>query len=105
MDSFLGQRIIKRIRQRTFHAIISQEIAFFDKTSSGELVNRLSSDTSLVGKAVTDNISDGLRALVQAVGGVSLMVSFFFPCSDIFKKQPSQFLSFIQAMEETLKQN
>ena len=84
VDSFLGQRIIKKIRQRTFHAIISQEIAFFDKTSSGELVNRLSSDTSLVGKAVTDNISDGLRALVQAIGGVSLMVSFLFPCSVVF---------------------
>ena len=49
-------------------------MTFFDKTSSCELINRLSSDTILVGKAVTDNISDGLRAVVQGVGGVSLMV-------------------------------
>jgi len=69
-----GQNIIKRLRQRTFGSIISQEVAFFDKTSSGELVNRLSSDTSLVGKAVTDNVSDGLRSTVQAIGGISLMV-------------------------------
>ena len=70
-----GQKIIQRLRQRTFSSIISQEMTFFDKTSSGELINRLSSDTALVGKAVTDNISDGLRAVVQGIGGVSLMVS------------------------------
>lgn len=50
-------------------------MAFFDKTSSGELITRLSSDTALVGKALTDNVSDGMRACVQAIGGVSLMVS------------------------------
>lgn len=70
----LGQKIIQRLRSKTFSAIISQEMAFFDRTSSGELINRLSSDTTLVGKAVTDNVSDGLRATVQAIGGISLMV-------------------------------
>ncbi|XP_065661067.1 ATP-binding cassette sub-family B member 10, mitochondrial isoform X2 [Hydra vulgaris] len=69
-----GQRIIQQLRKKTFKSIISQEIAFFDQTSAGELTNRLSNDTILVGKAVTDNISDGLRALTQAVGGISLMV-------------------------------
>lgn len=69
-----GQKIIQRLRSKTFSAIISQEMAFFDRTSSGELINRLSSDTTLVGKAVTDNVSDGLRATVQAIGGISLMV-------------------------------
>lgn len=52
-----------------------QETAFFDRTRTGELINRLSADTILVGKAVTDNVSDGLRAVAQSVAGVSMMVS------------------------------
>lgn len=71
---FIGQRIIQRLRQTTFRSVLSQEIAFYDKEKSGELITRLSTDTSLIGRAITDNVSDGLRACVQAVGGVSLMV-------------------------------
>lgn len=69
-----GQRIIKQFREKLFSSILRQEMAFFDKTKTGELINRLSTDTSLVGQSVTMNISDGLRAVAQAVGGVSMMV-------------------------------
>lgn len=55
-----------------------QEMGFFDKTKTGELVNRLSADTTLVGQSVTQNISDGLRAVAQATGGVGMMVGL--PC-------------------------
>ena len=52
-------------------------MAFFDNNKTGELVNRLSTDTTIIGQSVTTNISDGLRSLFQAVGGLSLMVNFF----------------------------
>ena len=74
---FLGQRIVKRIRQSLFGSIMKQEIAFFDKTRTGELINRLSTDTSVVGLSITNNISDGLRAVMQASIGVSMMVVIF----------------------------
>ncbi len=54
--------------------MLTQETAFFDKNPTGELINRLSSDTTLVGKAITDNVSDGLRSLAQGAAGISLMV-------------------------------
>lgn len=73
--SYLGQKVIKRLRDRLFSAILRQETAFFDRTRTGELINRLSADTILVGKAVTDNVSDGLRAVAQSVAGVSMMAS------------------------------
>ncbi|XP_076464201.1 ATP-binding cassette sub-family B member 10, mitochondrial-like [Babylonia areolata] len=69
-----GQRIIRTLREKLFSSVMRQEMAFFDKTKTGELINRLSTDTSLVGQSVTMNISDGLRAIAQAVGGVSMMV-------------------------------
>lgn len=40
-----GERTVARLRKRLFDAIIVQEIAYFDETKTGELLNRLSSDT------------------------------------------------------------
>ena len=68
-----SQRIIKRVRERLFQGILRKEMAFFDKQKTGELVNRLSSDTEVMSNAVTQNISDGLRALTQSAAGVGLM--------------------------------
>ncbi|CAF2255482.1 unnamed protein product [Rotaria magnacalcarata] len=68
-----AQRIIKRVRQQLFNGILRKEMAFFDKQKTGELVNRLSSDTEVMSNAVTQNISDGLRALTQSIAGVGLM--------------------------------
>ncbi|EMP25131.1 ATP-binding cassette sub-family B member 10 [Chelonia mydas] len=68
-----GQRIVKRLRATMFSSILKQEVGFFDKTSTGELINRLSSDTALLGRSVTENLSDGLRAGAQASVGVGMM--------------------------------
>lgn len=71
-----------------------QETAFFDRTRTGELINRLSADTILVGKAVTDNVSDGLRAVAQSVAGVSMMVSLIVKVTlpDTCSTAPANFL-------------
>ncbi|KAF6073049.1 ATP binding cassette subfamily B member 10 [Phyllostomus discolor] len=68
-----GQRIVNRLRTSLFSSILRQEVAFFDKTRTGELINRLSSDTALLGYSVTENLSDGLRAGAQASVGVGMM--------------------------------
>ncbi|XP_038617312.1 ATP-binding cassette sub-family B member 10, mitochondrial [Tachyglossus aculeatus] len=68
-----GQRIVNRLRGSLFSSILKQEVAFFDRTRTGELVNRLSADTALLGRAVTENLSDGLRAVAQASVGVGMM--------------------------------
>ncbi|KAK3093464.1 hypothetical protein FSP39_016049 [Pinctada imbricata] len=69
-----GSNIIKRLREKLFTSIMRQEVGFFDKNKTGELINRLSADTSIVGTSVTNNISDGLRALAQGIGGVCMMM-------------------------------
>ncbi|XP_056390782.1 ATP-binding cassette sub-family B member 10, mitochondrial isoform X3 [Hyla sarda] len=68
-----GQRIVRRLRSSLFSSLLRQEVGFFDKTRTGELINRLSSDTVLIGRSVTENLSDGLRALAQASVGVGMM--------------------------------
>ncbi|XP_033931413.1 ATP-binding cassette sub-family B member 10, mitochondrial [Pseudochaenichthys georgianus] len=68
-----GQQIVRNLRASLFSSILRQEVAFFDRNRTGELINRLSADTAVVGRSITDNLSDGLRAVAQAAAGVSMM--------------------------------
>uniref|UniRef100_A0ABI7YSH5 ATP binding cassette subfamily B member 10 n=1 Tax=Felis catus TaxID=9685 RepID=A0ABI7YSH5_FELCA len=70
-----GQRIVNRLRASLFSSLLRQEVAFFDKTRTGELINRLSSDTALLGRSITENLSDGLRAGAQASIGIGMMLA------------------------------
>jgi ABC-type bacteriocin/lantibiotic exporter with double-glycine peptidase domain len=51
-----GERIIMRLRQDLFKSTMDQEMAFFDRNKTGELINRLSSDAELVGYAISQNL-------------------------------------------------
>lgn len=68
------------LRKKVFNSIMKQEQAWFDQRPTGELINRLSADTQLVGQALSNNISDGLRSLVMVTAGSGMMVRFYpFP--------------------------
>jgi ABC transporter fused permease/ATP-binding protein len=69
-----GERIVARLQQKLFRSILYQEIAFFDERSTGELTNRLSSDTTVLQKAVTVNISMGLRFGMSALGAIAILM-------------------------------
>lgn len=69
------RRVVYHLRRNIFDSIIKQEIGFFDDTRTGELTNRLSSDTQVLQNAVTVNISMLLRFLLQIFG--SLVVMFY----------------------------
>eukprot|EP01112_Ceratiomyxa_fruticulosa_P015934 TRINITY_DN4771_c0_g1_i1.p1 TRINITY_DN4771_c0_g1~~TRINITY_DN4771_c0_g1_i1.p1 ORF type:complete len:849 (-),score=128.82 TRINITY_DN4771_c0_g1_i1:171-2504(-) len=68
-----GQRLVARLRVMVFSAMIKQEIAFFDVTRTGELTNRLASDTQVIQNAVTVNVSMAIRYSVQMIGSVVLL--------------------------------
>lgn len=65
------------LRKQVYGAILRQEPAWFGKTSTGELVNRLSADTQLVGRNLSQNVSDGLRSLFMVGAGTGMMVNNF----------------------------
>jgi ATP-binding cassette subfamily B protein len=70
-----GERVVTRLRGRLFKAILSQDVAFFDKNRTGELTSRLSSDCTVIQDAVTVNISMFLRSLIGAIGGFIVIFS------------------------------
>ena len=69
-----GERIVTDLRQRLYQQILAQEIGFFDQRRTGELVNRLSSDTGVLQNAVSVNVSMTLRSLASVVGGIGLLL-------------------------------
>lgn len=69
----VGERVVSRLRSRLFRQTIIQDAEFFDANRVGDLISRLGSDTIIVGKSITQNVSDGLRSLVSAVAGFTLM--------------------------------
>ncbi|XP_047997509.1 ATP-binding cassette sub-family B member 10, mitochondrial [Leguminivora glycinivorella] len=72
--SISGQRMTQALRKQVYNAILRQEPAWFGKTSTGELVNRLSADTQLVGRNLSQNVSDGLRSLFMVGAGTGMMI-------------------------------
>src|ERR1700722_14106290 len=67
--------MVYRLRKNVFNSIVKQEVGFFDENRTGELTNRLSSDTQVLQNAVTVNISMLLRFLIQIIG--CLIVMFY----------------------------
>ncbi|RUS83770.1 hypothetical protein EGW08_008476, partial [Elysia chlorotica] len=68
-----GQRLVARLRTRLFSSVVDQEVAFFDVNRTGELCNRLSSDTAVLQNAITVNVSMLFRYLLQILGSLALM--------------------------------
>nr|CAG4718556.1 unnamed protein product [Naegleria fowleri] len=71
--NFAGERVVAKLRRDLFENIIVQDVSFFDVTKTGELLNRLSSDTKALENAVTSNLFIFLRNMVQAIGGVGFL--------------------------------
>lgn len=69
----VGERIVARLRSKLFRQTYVQNAEFFDANRTGDLISRLSSDTIIVGKSITQNLSDGLRSFVSGAAGFSLM--------------------------------
>ncbi|XP_061393741.1 ATP-binding cassette sub-family B member 10, mitochondrial [Musca vetustissima] len=67
-------RIVRDLRSKLYRRMLNQEVGWFDKKGTGELVNRLATDTYLVGNSLSQNLSDGLRSTVMVLAGTSMMI-------------------------------
>ncbi|XP_013117064.2 ATP-binding cassette sub-family B member 10, mitochondrial [Stomoxys calcitrans] len=67
-------RIVRDLRSKLYRSMLNQEVGWFDKKGTGELVNRLATDTYLVGNSLSQNLSDGLRSTVMVLAGTTMMI-------------------------------
>jgi ATP-binding cassette, subfamily B, bacterial len=72
--SWIGERVIADIRKAVFDHVIGLTPAFFEMTRTGEVLSRLTADTTLIQTVVGSSISIAMRNLVMFVGGLILML-------------------------------
>ena len=70
----IGERIVADIRRDVFAHLVSLSPAFFDSARSGELVSRLTADTTQIKSAVGASVSIALRNLMLFIGATVMMV-------------------------------
>ena len=74
MVSWLGERVTADLRNAVYGHVLKQSPEFFETTQTGEVLSRLTGDTTLVQTVVGSSLSMGLRNLVMGIGAIGMLV-------------------------------
>jgi ATP-binding cassette subfamily B protein len=72
--SWLGERVTADLRNAVYSHVLRQSPQFFETTQTGEVLSRLTSDTTLVQTVVGSSLSMGLRNAVMGIGALAMLV-------------------------------
>ena len=72
--SWIGERVVADIRKAVFNHILKLSPGFYETTKTGEILSRLTTDTSLLQQVVGSSLSIALRNGVALVGGVIMLI-------------------------------
>src|SRR5690606_21301704 len=72
--SWLGERVVADLRSTVYARVIRMDPAFFEITRTGEVLSRLTADTTLVQSIAGVGISIALRSAVSFVGSLVLLI-------------------------------
>ncbi|MEM7076272.1 MAG: ABC transporter transmembrane domain-containing protein [Pseudomonadota bacterium] len=72
--SRLGERVVADLRRAVFDRIISLSPGFFERTMTGEVLSRVTTDTTLILSVIGSSVSVALRNLLIFAGGLALML-------------------------------
>lgn len=71
--TWLGERVVADIRKAVFGHVLSLSPAFFEVTRTGEVLSRMTADTTLIQTAVGSSFSIALRNIVMLLGGFVML--------------------------------
>ena len=72
--SRLGERVVADIRKAVFDRVIGMSPSFYEKIMTGEVLSRITTDTTLIQSVLGSSASIALRNLLILVGGLALML-------------------------------
>jgi len=75
MVSWLGERVTTDLRQAVYAHVLEQSPQFFETLKTGEVLSRLTTDTTVIQNAVGSSVSMGLRNLVLFAGGITMLIA------------------------------
>jgi len=71
--SWLGERVVADIRNAVFSNVIKLSPTFFEKNLSGDIISRLTTDTTVIQSVVGSTVSIALRNILTLIGGLIFM--------------------------------
>ena len=71
--SWLGERVVADLRNAVFKRVLSLDPGFFEVTKTGEILSRLTTDTTLLQSIVGSTASMALRNILILVGGIVML--------------------------------
>jgi ATP-binding cassette subfamily B protein len=74
MVTWLGERVTADLRSAVYAHVVQQSPEFFETTQTGEVISRLTTDTTLVQTVVGSSLSMGLRNTVMGLGALVMLV-------------------------------
>ena len=75
MVSWIGERVSADLRSAVYARVLRQSPQFFETLQTGEVLSRLTGDTTLVQAVVGSAVSMGLRSLFQFAGGMVMLAA------------------------------
>jgi ATP-binding cassette subfamily B protein len=74
MVSWLGERVTADLRNAVYAHVVRQSPEFFETNQTGEVLSRLTTDTTLVQTVVGSSLSMGLRNTVMGIGAMAMLI-------------------------------
>jgi len=71
--SWVGERVTADLRSAVYARVLGQSPQFFETLQTGEVLSRLTGDTTLIQTVVGSSVSMGLRSLFQFIGGMVML--------------------------------
>ena len=75
MVTWIGERVTTDLRQAVYAHVLQQSPQFFETLKTGEVLSRLTTDTTVIQNAVGSSISMGLRNAVLFAGGLAMLIA------------------------------
>ena len=75
MVTWLGERVTADLRNAVYAHVVTQSPEFFETTQTGEVLSRLTTDTTLVQTVVGSSLSMGLRNAVLGIGAMAMLIA------------------------------
>ena len=72
--SWIGERVVADIRKAVFSHILKLSPGFFETTKTGEILSRLTTDTSLLQQVIGSSFSIAIRNGFALVGGIAMLI-------------------------------
>lgn len=73
--TWLGERVVADLRADIYAKVIRMDPTFFEVTRTGEVLSRLTTDTTLVQSIASVNLSITLRSTIQLIGALALLIA------------------------------